>query len=151
MMKFDYKDIKESYLEIKIFLENTSRTEVKNLNTKITEDLSLWGDDNYELIVEFIDKYKIDFNSFNYSEHFESEGELFNSGKALIGLISLPFQFIAWIVKLVFPNIKMDFDNPFIPKTNQRADLTFGDLIVCKLKGEFCLRKSTLIEILKTV
>lgn len=143
-MKFKFKELRETHKEIKHFLENASRENVNGLNTKIAEDLGLWGDDNYELLVDFIDKYKLDFK---YDEHFESEGELFNSGKSFLWLISLPFKLIAWFVKLVFPKVETDLNGSFIPKTNKRADLTFGDLIVCKLKGQFCLRKNTLIEI----
>ena len=146
-MKFNYKEVKESYIEIKQFLEKTSGTKVKNLNSKIAEDLSLWGDDNYEFLIEFVEKYKLDFDNFKYNEHFESEGELFNSAKTLLWIITLPFKIIAWFVKLIFPKLETDLDNSFIPKANDRKDLTFGDLIVCKLKGKFCLRENTLIEI----
>ena len=148
-MKISYKDIKDSYLEVKFFLEDASRVKVTSLNTKIAEDLSLWGDDNYELLVEFKDKYKVEFKDFDYSEHFESEGELFNSTRALIALVSMPFEIILWILKLFFPNIKINFSTPFIPKINERKDLTFGDLITSKLKGEFCLRKKFKIELTK--
>ena len=148
-MKINYRDIKDSYLEIKFFLEDASREKVTNLNIKIAEDLGLWGDDNYDLLVEFIDKYKVDFKSFDYIKHFESEGELFNSTGVLIALICLPFQIIAWILKRFFPNIKTNLDTPLIPKENQRKDLTFGDLIASKLKGEFCLRKNVKIELMK--
>lgn len=139
--------MRKTYQEIKQFLENASGVKVKGLNTRIAEDLGLWGDDNYYLLEEFVTKSNLNFDKFDYSEHFESEGELFNSGKALIGLLTLPFVIVGQILKWIFPKSKTLFSSSFLPTKNERADLTFGDLIVCKLMGKFCLRKDTQIEI----
>jgi len=146
-MKVEFKELRRVHKEIKDFLENASGENVKGLNTKIAEDLGLWGDDNYFLLDEFITKHNLNFDKFDYSKYFESEGELFNGSNALIGLLTLPFLIIARIIKWVVPKVKTPFDSSFLPLKNERADLTFGDLIVCKLKGEFYLRKETLIEI----
>tara|TARA_R110002012_G_scaffold321222_2_gene548217 strand:- start:19 stop:459 length:441 start_codon:yes stop_codon:yes gene_type:complete len=146
-MKVQFKELRKTYREIKDYLENASGENVNGLNTKIAEDLGLWGDDNYYLLEEFVKKHNLNFDKFDYSKHFESEGELFNGSNALIGLLTLPFLIIARIIKWVFPKVKTPFDSSFLPLKNERADLTFGDLIVSKLKGEFCLRKETLIEI----
>tara|TARA_R110002020_G_scaffold79907_1_gene199732 strand:+ start:15 stop:455 length:441 start_codon:yes stop_codon:yes gene_type:complete len=146
-MKVQFKELRKTYREIKDYLENASGENVNGLNTKIAEDLGLWGDDNYYLLEEFVKKHNLNFDKFDYSKHFESEGELFNGSNALIGLLTLPFLIIARIIKWFFPNVKTQFDSSFLPLKNERADLTFGDLIVSKLKGEFCLRKETQIEI----
>ena len=146
-MKVQFKELRKTYKEVKDYLENASGENVNGLNTKIAEDLGLWGDDNYYLLEEFVKKHNLNFDKFDYSQHFESEGELFNGSNALIGLLTLPFLLIARIIKWIFPKVKTPFDSSFLPKKNERADLTFGDLIVCKLKGEFCLRKKMLIEI----
>ena len=146
-MKVQFRELRKTYREIKDYLENASGENVNGLNTKIAEDLGLWGDDNYYLLEEFVKKHNLNFDKFDYSKHFESEGELFNGSNALIGLLTLPFLIIARIIKWFFPKVKTPFDSSFLPLKNERADLTFGDLIVSKLKGEFCLRKETLIEI----
>ena len=146
-MKVQFKELRKTYKEIKDYLENASGENVNGLNTKIAEDLGLWGDDNYYLLEEFVKKHNLNFDKFDYSKHFESEGELFNGSNALIGFLTLPFLIIARIIKWFFPKVKTPFDSSFLPLKNERADLTFGDLIVSKLKGEFCLRKETLIEI----
>ena len=146
-MKLEFSNIKESYLEIKTFLENASGQKINGLNTRIAEDLGLFGDDNYFLLNEFAEKYDVDFESFEYGKHFESEGELFNSFRALISILSLPFFLIAKIMKFIFPKINIDLSNLIVSNSRETSDLTFGDLIVSKLKGEFCLRKNTLIEI----
>ena len=44
-MEFTQKEIKESYLEIKSFLERGTNEKII-LSTKIGEDLDFWGDDN---------------------------------------------------------------------------------------------------------
>ena len=146
-MKVKFNELRKVYKEVKDFLENASGENVNGLNTKIAEDLGLWGDDNYFLLEEFVTKNNLNFDKFDYSEHFESEGELFNASNALIGLLTLPFLIVTRIIKWIFPKIKTPFDNSSLPMKNERTDLTFGDLIVCKLKGEFSLRKNTLIEI----
>nr|WP_299383100.1 hypothetical protein [Allomuricauda sp.] len=146
-MKVEFKELRKVHKEIKDFLENASGVNVKGLNTKIAEDLGLWGDDNYYLLDEFVTKHNLNFDKFDYSKHFESEGELFNGNEVLIGLLTLPFWIIARIIKWIFPKVRTPFESSFLPMKNERADLTFGDLIVCQLKGEFCLRKNTMIEI----
>jgi hypothetical protein len=146
-LKVEFKELRKVHKEIKDFLENASGENVNGLNTKIAEDLGLWGDDNYFLLEEFVEKHNLNFDKFDYSKYFESEGELFNGSNALIGLLTLPFLIIARIIKWIFPKVETPFDSSFLPMKNVRIDLTFGDLIVCKLKGEFCLRKNTLIKI----
>ncbi|GAA3556300.1 DUF1493 family protein [Snuella lapsa] len=146
-MKVQFKELRRTYIEIKDYLENASGENVNGLNTKIAEDLGLWGDDNYFLLEEFVKKHNLNFEKFDYSEYFESEVELFNGSDALIGLLTLPFWIVARIIKWIFPKVKTPFENSFLPTKNERTDLTFGDLIICKLKGEFCLRKNTLVEI----
>ena len=146
-MKIEFRNIKESYLEIKTFLENASGEKNIGLNTRIAEDLGLFGDDNYFLLTEFFERYNVDFENFEYDKHFENEGELFHPIRTLIGIILLPLFLITKIVNWIFPKIKIDLSKLIIPKIRETSDLTFGDLIVSKLKGEFCLRKNTLIEL----
>ena len=146
-MKLEFRDIKDTYLEIKTFLENTSGEKINGLNTRIAEDLGLFGDDNYYLLTEFSEKYNVNFENFEYDKHFVSEGELFHPMKTLVEIITLPFFLIAKIIRLFFPKIRIDLSNLIVAKIRETSDLTFGDLIVSKLKGEFCLRKNTLIEV----
>lgn len=146
-MKFKFGELRSTYEEVKKLLEKTSLEKVNGLDTRIAEDLSLWGDDNYYFLIDFVDKYNLNFDGFNYDKHFESEAELFNATTGLLTLIYLPFAIINGLIKLVYPNSKTAFDNLFEPLTSDRDDLTFGDLIASKLKGEFCLRKDLVIEI----
>lgn len=137
-MNFSYKEIKQAYLEVQKLLEDASGVKVNSLSTKMAEDLSLWGDDNHDFLEMFSEKYTIDFSNFNYSKHFETEGELFGSKQVLLTLLGLPISVLIFLIKIVNPKFN---DTPFLKKKGtKKLDLTFGDLVVSKLKKEFCLR-----------
>lgn len=55
-MRVEFKELRKEYKEIKDFLENASGENVNGLNTKIAEDLGIWGDDNYYFLEEFVEK-----------------------------------------------------------------------------------------------
>ncbi len=147
-MQFTYKEIKESYLEIKSFLK-LSKKENKELNlkTKIAEDLELWGDDNLILLENYIEKYNLNFDDFDYSHHFENEIEIIDIRNFVKMLINLPFI----IVYSLFNFLSNNRIEVFVPfnKEEARADLTFGDLVASKLKGEFCLKLDANIQLKK--
>ena len=89
-MKFKYTEIKDAYLEVKKFLEHASGEKINSLNTKIVDDLKLWGDDNYFLLIEFIEKYNLNFEKFEYDKHFDSEGEFVGFKTLILGIFKLP-------------------------------------------------------------
>lgn len=78
ILHIDFATLRQSYIEIKNFLEKKSYKKVGNVNVQIEKDLFLSGLDNESLLIEFIEKYDIDFSKFDYSKHFLSEGELVN-------------------------------------------------------------------------
>jgi len=147
VLKIKYSTLKTTYIEIRDMLNQKAAFEVISLKNKLTKDLSLYGDDNWELLNDFINKYDLDFGEFDYYEHFYSEYELFNSSKSFEFLIYLPFNLIIFIAKLIFNIKKLEYISS--NSEPERLDLTFSDLIVSKLKGEFCLRKNVRIELLK--
>ncbi|MFP9100137.1 hypothetical protein ACLI09_13890 [Flavobacterium sp. RHBU_24] len=93
----DFATLKKAYLEVKGFLEEESWENVKSLSTTVENDLGLYGDDNYYMLIKFIDKYQLEEDGFDYSTHFLSEGELFNSGTMFLHLLLLPL----YIIKLI--------------------------------------------------
>ncbi|NQY31254.1 MAG: hypothetical protein HRT69_17530 [Flavobacteriaceae bacterium] len=115
-MKLKFSNIKESYLEIKDFLEYTSGVKINGLNTRIAEDLGLFGDDNYFLLIEFSKKHDVNFDKFEYEKHFESEGELFNPIRTLTAILASPLLVISKIITLIFPKVKIDLSFLIIPK-----------------------------------
>lgn len=146
-MKLSFEELRNSYNEIKDLLEDFSGDKVNNLDSRLAEDLSLWGDDNYDFLVMFIEKYQLNHDEFDYSKYFLSEGELFNSEESLKFLIYLPFIIASRICKLFLPNKKNIFEGFENDSPYEQKDLTFGDLVAWKLKGEFCLRKELQIEL----
>ncbi|MEM7162835.1 MAG: hypothetical protein AAF487_10405 [Bacteroidota bacterium] len=149
-MKFKYTEIEDAYLEVKKFLEHASGEKINSLNTKIVDDLKLWGDDNYFLLIEFVEKYNLNFEKFEYDKHFDSEGEFIGFKNLILGLLKLPLLIInSLIIKFISFNTYYQIDNILYDKTNKKKDLTFGDLISSKLKGEFCLRNECRIELAK--
>lgn len=142
-MKFKYTELKETYLEVKKFLEHASGKKINSLNTKIVEDLKLWGDDNYFLLIEFIEKYDLNFEKFEYDKHFDSEGELIGFKTFILGVFKLPVLIINnLLIKHISIKTYKKIDNTLYDRTNCKKDLTFGDLILSKLNGEFTLREN---------
>lgn len=68
----DFSTLRKSYNEVKQFLERTTNEKVENVDVLIEKDLFLSGLDNESLLIEFIEKYDIDFSKFDYSKHFLS-------------------------------------------------------------------------------
>ena len=147
VLKIKYSTLKATYIEIRNMLNQKAIFEVTSLNSKIDKDLSLCGDDNWELLNDFISKHDLGFSKFDYFEHFYSEYELFNSSKGYEFLIYLPFNLLIFIINIIFYKGKLQYLSS--DREPERLDLTFGDLIVSKLKGEFCLRKNIRIELIK--
>lgn len=120
----DFSTLKSAYIEVKTFLEEETRDTVKHLSTQIENDLGCAGDDTYELLVKFTDKYNLNSDNFDFSVHFLSEGELFDAFTYLNYILILPI----WLIKIVsFGKI-----NLLLPKVywnRETLDLTFGDMV----------------------
>ncbi len=145
----DFATLRQSYIELKNFLEKKSYEKVKNVNVMIEKDLFLSGLDNESLLIEFIEKYDIDFSKFDYSKHFLSERELANGFQVVLNMVFLPLYFMFWLVKeFTFDLINL---NKYLIKivklfsTNQREtlDMSFGDLLTSYLNKKYTLRDST--------
>ncbi|MFV0218904.1 hypothetical protein OBK23_04325 [Empedobacter falsenii] len=144
----DFATLRKSYNEVKQFLERTTNEKVENVDVLIEKDLFLSGLDNESLLIEFIEKYDIDFSKFDYSKHFLSEGELANGLLAVFNMFFLPLYFLFWLVKeFTFDLIDL---NKYLIKivklfsTNQREtlDMSFGDLLTSYINKEYMLRNS---------
>jgi hypothetical protein len=55
----DFSKLRHGYITVKSFLESESFEKVKSLDTRVAEDLGLYGDDNYDLLVKFIKKFEL--------------------------------------------------------------------------------------------
>ncbi|WP_313254435.1 hypothetical protein [Empedobacter sp.] len=145
----DFATLRQSYIEVKNFLEKTTKEKVENVDVLIEKDLFLSGLDNESLLIAFIEKYDIDFSKFDYSKHFLSEGELANGFQVVLNIVFLPLYFLFWLIKeFTFDLIDL---NKYLIKivklfsTNQREtrDMSFGDLLTSYVNKKYTLRNTT--------
>lgn len=132
----DFKTLRKAYVEIKGFLEKQAFSDAKiSLDTRIVQDLELYGDDNYFLLDEFITQYHLDYENFYYGEHFLSEGEVYNPNLIFL----LPVIIILFFIRLLsFGKITI---NLFSQKPKRTTlDMSFGDMLTWYLQGEYALR-----------
>ncbi len=47
-----------------------------NIETRIFHDLFLYGDDADEFLVEYKNRYSVDFSKFDFNMYFPSEGDI---------------------------------------------------------------------------
>ncbi len=149
ILHVDFATLRQSYIEVKNFLEKTTKEKVENVDVLIEKDLFLSGLDNESLLIAFIEKYDIDFSKFDYSKHFLSEGELANGFQVVLNIVFLPLYFLFWLIK------EFTFDltdlNKYLIKivklfsTNQREtrDMSFGDLLTSYVNKKYTLRNTT--------
>ena len=142
-----FKNLKQNYLEVQQFLQKESGEKNIHNKSQVANDLSLWGDDNYDMLEKFITKYNVDFSDFKYSEHFESEGELPIGIWSILSVLFLPLLITKSIVSYLFNflsnkySYKIDKFNFFLKEyKSDKIDLTMGDLITSKIQGKFSLR-----------
>lgn len=128
----DFSTLKNAYAEVKKFLEAETYENVTSLKTTIDNDLGCSGDDNYELLIKFTEKYNLNCDAFDYGAHFLSEGEMFGSMATLTTIISLPFRLLKFItvgkINLLPPKGYWD---------RETLDLTFGDMVAWYLSKDF--------------
>ena len=144
----NFKSLRAAYLEVKVFIENEVGDTVTSLSIRIENDLGCAGDDNWELLAKFVAKYNLETTGFYYSRHFLSEGELFNSGTALLNLLLMPIYILIWLTKLLTFG-KVDFtDKKLFPSyERQTLDVSFGDLVVWYVTGTYNLRKNVRVNL----
>lgn len=135
--EIEFSKLRFAYLTIKSFLENESGKNVDNLKTRIAEDLSLHGDDNYDLLLKFVKKFELDHSDFQYDKHFYSEGELFDSEAALYNLLTISVWLpLKTIELLTFNNVKIKKPEFYKPSRNV-SDMTFKDLVTWYIEGKY--------------
>jgi hypothetical protein len=136
--EIEFEKLRHAYVTVKHFLETESFEDVKSLDSKIVADLSLSGDDNYELLEKFVTQFELDHKNFDYNKHFYSEGELFGSGAALLNLLTLSVWLPLKTIELLTFN-KLKLDKPKFPVAPDRevSDLTFKELLTWYIEKEY--------------
>lgn len=145
-MRRSYSEVKYVYLDTIEMLQMKGEPLVR-LTDRIAEDLGHWGDDNYFLILDLVERFKLEHNGYDHDKHFESEGEVITIGTQLIA----PFMVVVWlawkIIERAVPGCsEPGFFSRWEDRSNPRKDLMVGDLIAWRLAGDFCLRKDAAIR-----
>ncbi len=146
--KISFGELRDAYLTVKDLLHKSSGEKVAGSNLRLQEDLSLWGDDNYFLLVDFVEKYELNFDEFDYSKHLYNESELFDPTSALLTLLLLPFLLVKGISALIARVFSKKLANKItafdvVPRAYRQrevTDLTMADLITSLTEKKFTLR-----------
>jgi hypothetical protein len=78
------------------------------------------GDDNYFMLAEFVKKFELDYDGFDYDKHFYSEAELYDSTAALINLLSLSIMLPLKAIELLTLN-KIHIPKPGFYEPSRRS------------------------------
>jgi hypothetical protein len=155
--EISYSELRQNYIEVQNFLKNETLEDNISSKTRIEADLHLSGDDNFDLLNKFAKKYTIDFSNFNYDEHFESEGKIFNGVNELFFLLFgiLNFlKFLLYLLMLLFSKITAQKIKNFVfhieENKTERKDLAISDLITSKIFKKFQLRENVQFALLKS-
>lgn len=145
----EFKTLRNAYIEVKNFVESETGRKVKSLDTKLVDDLGCAGDDNYELLEKFVDKYKLNYTDFDYKKHFHTEYELFGSTAALIKLLLIPVFISLIIIRiLTLGKFKTDSIATKISEIQRPVkDMTVGDLTTWYLEKHYKLREDVKYKI----
>ena len=135
--QIEFEKLRHAYIVVKKFLEKESGENIDSMQTKIAEDLSLFGDDNYDMLVKFSKEFEIDFKDFEYDKHFLSESEILDPTNAILKLLTLSVWLPLKTIELLTSNkIKMDKPSINFPE-RQVSDMTFKDLITSYIEGKY--------------
>lgn len=137
-----FSEMRKAYIEVKSFIEEETWDKVKSLSTTIEGDLGLYGDDNYFMLIKFLDKFSLNDSGFKYDEYFCSENEIFGTGSMFLHLLLSPLYIIKTIsfgkINLLPPPGYWD---------RETSDLTFGDMLAWYLTKEFKHRSELNIKL----
>lgn len=135
--EIEFSKLRHAYLTVKSFLEFETSEKINSLDSKIVDDLGLYGDDNFYLLEKFVTKFELDYKNFEYDKHFYSEIELFGSYAALINLINLSVWLPLKTVELLTLN-KIQLAKPqFYKPDKEVSDLTFKELLIWYIEKEY--------------
>ncbi|MBF4473191.1 DUF1493 family protein [Flavobacterium sp. HJJ] len=133
----EFEKLKLAYITVKNFLEKEAGENVESLKTKIAEDLSFYGDDNYYLLTKFVEKFELEHSNFNYDERFHSEGEIANSEIALYNLLILSVWLPLKTIELLsLNNVKINKPSFYKP-SRKVTDMTFKELLTWYIEGKY--------------
>jgi len=133
--------LRSAYITVNDFVFQETRKQSLSLETRIEEDITIAGDDVLELLEKFVETFNLRFDTFNYNEHFYSEGELFGS-PAVLKLMFGSILYLALLVFLPFTKTQLDhfihrFWKKFSSPQVAKKDLSMRELIIWYLEGQY--------------
>ncbi len=136
-IEIEFSKLKLAYVAVKGFLEEEAFEKIQSINDKIDDDLGLSGDDNYDMLIKFVNKFELDYSDFKYDDHFYSEGELFGSEAAFWNFLTLSIWVPLKTIELLTLN-KLHFRKPSFYTPNRAVkDLTFREMVNWYVEGKF--------------
>ena len=144
--EIEFSKLRHAYVTVKSFIESEAWEKVKSLDTKIENDLGMAGDDNLELLEKFVAKFELEHQNFNYSKHFLSEGELFNSTNVFLGLLNLSVWIPLKTIELLTFN-KVKLEKPNFNSGPEKDDLTFREMITWYIEKDYVPTESVKYKI----
>ncbi len=156
MEKIDinFSVLRKVYSDVIFFTKkNASWYKNPTSKTRIEEDLGLYGMDNEQFLIDFSEKFNVNFENLNYSEYLTSEWEVANPKYLIYLPIVIPYNLTKLILRIiVWPLNKKISDkikNHRLPigVLKPKKDITIGDLVSSVLESEFTGRKSMYFKI----
>jgi len=138
-IEIEFSKLKLAYVVVKQFIEQESLEKIKSNEDKVSQDLGLSGDDNYDMLIKFVNKFELDYSDFKYEDHFYSEGELFGSEAAFWNFLTLSIWVPLKTIELLSFN-KLQLKKPLFYTPNRAVkDLTFREMVNWYVEGKFPL------------
>ena len=137
MKEIEFSKLRCAYTVVKSFLEREADEKIDSLDTKIAEDLGFWGDDNYLMLIKFIDKFELDYSEFEYDKHFESEGEIYGSMAVLWTFLNLSIWLPLKTIELLTLNHLKIYKPSLERPAREVSDLTFRELLTSYIEGKY--------------
>ena len=152
-----YSELKSIYNQVIEFTrEKAGWFKNPDKKTCIEGDLGLYGLDNEEFLIDFSERFDVNFEKMDYEKFLTPEHDLVSAtGILLLPIIILFFltkQLMRWIT-YPFSKILSDAINKYhLPmiKNQFKKDVTLGDLIISVIKKEFTEMANIHLE-LKTI
>lgn len=147
--QIEFDKLRFAYITVKQFLETESRETIRSLKSRLEADLGISGDDNLELLEKFVTRFELDHKDFVYTEHFYTEGELFDGGYAIMKLLTLSIWLpLTTIELLTFNQVKLEKPD-FTKRDREVSDLTFRGLLTWYLERSYYPEEEISYEVKK--
>ncbi len=84
--------------KVKEFISSYSSEPVENLSdeTRIEDDLGITGDDAYDFMEDYQNKFEVDLAGFQFNRHFGPETSFEPGVLILFALIGIIYGFLGW-------------------------------------------------------